>query len=169
MPRVVSRYGDDGAYRVDSAKVLGTILHLHPDTPYIYQGEELGMTTAPFASAEDFQDIESLDRHRRVMHAADAQADYRQLLAEDPALFVFTRRFKAPSCWCWATSAPSRWRWPYRPLTRVCGRRQRYCWTPVHPPQPRSTAAGIAAGWHRWCWARGRLASTDVAVVGRYG
>ena len=46
QPRVVSRFGDDGEYRVASAKMLGTVLHLHRGTPYVYQGEELGMTNA---------------------------------------------------------------------------------------------------------------------------
>jgi oligo-1,6-glucosidase len=59
QPRVVSRFGDDGEHRVASAKALATLLHLHRGTPYIYQGEELGMTNAPFASLEDFHDIES--------------------------------------------------------------------------------------------------------------
>ena len=59
----MSRFGDDGAHRVRSAKLLGTILHLHRGTPFIYQGEELGMTNAPFASVEDFQDIESLNHY----------------------------------------------------------------------------------------------------------
>ena len=58
QPRVVSRYGDDGAYRVESAKMLGTVLHLHRGTPYVYQGEELGMTNAPFAGDR------RLPRHR---------------------------------------------------------------------------------------------------------
>ena len=48
QPRVVSRFGDDGEHRVRSAKLLGTVLHLHRGTPYVYQGEELGMTNAPF-------------------------------------------------------------------------------------------------------------------------
>jgi oligo-1,6-glucosidase len=60
QPRAVSRFGDDGAYRVQSAKMLGTILHLHRGTPYIYQGEEIGMTNVPFEGPEDFQDIHSL-------------------------------------------------------------------------------------------------------------
>ena len=62
----MSRFGDDGAYRVESAKMLATVLHLHRGTPYIYQGEELGMTNAPFDSIDDFRDIESLN------HYADA-------------------------------------------------------------------------------------------------
>ncbi len=63
QPRIVSRFGDDGAYRVRSAKLLATILHLHRGTPYVYQGEELGMTNAPFEGIEDFRDIESLNFH----------------------------------------------------------------------------------------------------------
>ncbi len=61
QPRVVSRFGDDGAHRVRSAKLLGTLLHLHRGTPYVYQGEELGMTNAGFAGFEDFVDIESVN------------------------------------------------------------------------------------------------------------
>ncbi len=63
QPRAVSRFGDDGAYRVQAAKLLATVLHLHRGTPYIYQGEELGMTNFPFASIEDFQDVESLNHY----------------------------------------------------------------------------------------------------------
>ena len=52
QPRVVSRFGDDAAeYRVRSAKMLGTVLHLHRGTPYVYQGEELGMTNAAVRAA----------------------------------------------------------------------------------------------------------------------
>jgi oligo-1,6-glucosidase len=61
QPRVVSRFGDDGEHRVRSAKMLGTVLHLHRGTPYVYQGEELGMTNAPFASIDDYRDIQSLN------------------------------------------------------------------------------------------------------------
>ncbi len=61
QPRAVSRFGDDGQYRVESAKLLGTVLHLHRGTPYVYQGEELGMTNVPFADASSFKDIESLN------------------------------------------------------------------------------------------------------------
>ena len=66
QPRVVSRWGDDGRWRVESATMIATVLHLHRGTPYVYQGEELGMTNAPFATIEDFRDIESLN------HYADA-------------------------------------------------------------------------------------------------
>jgi oligo-1,6-glucosidase len=59
QPRQVSRFGDDGAYRLPSAKLLGTFLHLLQGTPYIYQGEEIGMTNVAFESIADYNDIES--------------------------------------------------------------------------------------------------------------
>jgi oligo-1,6-glucosidase len=67
QPRVVSRFGDDGEYRVRAAKMLGTVLHLHRGTPYVYQGEELGMTNAPFAGIADFRDIESLNYYAEAV------------------------------------------------------------------------------------------------------
>jgi oligo-1,6-glucosidase len=71
QPRTVSRFGDDGPYRVESAKMLATILHLHRGTPYIYQGDELGMTNAPFGGIEDFRDIESLNHYAAAVAAGD--------------------------------------------------------------------------------------------------
>ncbi len=74
QPRVVSRFGDDGRYRVQSATLLATVLHLHRGTPYIYQGEELGMTNFPFRRIEQFQDIESLNHYAEaVAHGRDPQ------------------------------------------------------------------------------------------------
>jgi oligo-1,6-glucosidase len=67
QPRVVSRFGDDGAYRVEAAKMLGTVLHLHRGTPYVYQGEELGMTNAPFDSIDAFRDIEALGQYAQAV------------------------------------------------------------------------------------------------------
>jgi oligo-1,6-glucosidase len=67
QPRAVSRFGDDGQWRERSAKLLGTVLHLHRGTPYVYQGEELGMTNHPFGGIEDFQDIESLNHHEQAV------------------------------------------------------------------------------------------------------
>jgi oligo-1,6-glucosidase len=64
QPRAVSRFGDDGAeHRVNSAKTLATVQHMHKGTPYIYQGEELGMTNTCFSSIEQYRDIESLRYH----------------------------------------------------------------------------------------------------------
>jgi oligo-1,6-glucosidase len=68
QPRVVSRFGDDSEqYRVLSAKMLATVLHLHRGTPYVYQGEELGMTNAVFTAISDFRDIESLNYYAAAM------------------------------------------------------------------------------------------------------
>ena len=62
QPRVVSRFGDDSdEHRVASAKTLATVLHLHRGTPYVYQGEELGMTNAGFTSLDQYADLESLN------------------------------------------------------------------------------------------------------------
>ncbi|WP_131972555.1 glycoside hydrolase family 13 protein [Exiguobacterium sp. B203-G5 25_7] len=58
QPRVVSRFGDDTTYRVESAKMLATLLHMLKGTPYIYQGEEIGMTNVAFESIEEYEDIE---------------------------------------------------------------------------------------------------------------
>jgi oligo-1,6-glucosidase len=61
QPRAVSRFGDDSdEFRVRSAKALATVLHLQRGTPFVYQGEELGMTNVGFASIEDYRDIETL-------------------------------------------------------------------------------------------------------------
>lgn len=64
QPRIVSRWGDDGEHRVVSAKMLATCLHLMQGTPYIYQGEELGMTNVQFDSIEDYRDIETMNMYR---------------------------------------------------------------------------------------------------------
>jgi len=61
QPRAVSRFGDDGQHWAASAKLLGAILHLQRGTPFIYQGEEIGMTNSPFTSLADLRDIESLN------------------------------------------------------------------------------------------------------------
>ncbi len=64
QPRVVSRFGDDGAYRELSAKMLGTCLHMMKGTPYIYQGEELGMTNVRFDTIGQYEDIETLGAYK---------------------------------------------------------------------------------------------------------
>ena len=66
QPRVVSRFGDDGQYRELSAKVLAGILHLHRGTPFIYQGEELGMTNMRFAAIDEYRDIEAVNYFREA-------------------------------------------------------------------------------------------------------
>ncbi|HFQ5296206.1 TPA: alpha-glucosidase [Vibrio vulnificus] len=64
LPRVVSKYGDDQRYRVESAKMLATALHFLKGTPYIYQGEEIGMTNVAFESLEQYKDIETLNFYK---------------------------------------------------------------------------------------------------------
>ena len=61
QPRSVSRFGNDGEYRELSAKMLATCLHMMQGTPYIYQGEELGMTNVPFEDISDFRDLDSIN------------------------------------------------------------------------------------------------------------
>lgn len=67
QPRCVSRYGNDGAYRERSAKMLATCLHMMQGTPYVYQGEELGMTNVPFESVEDFRDLDSINAYHELV------------------------------------------------------------------------------------------------------
>ncbi|NCB57353.1 MAG: alpha,alpha-phosphotrehalase [Gammaproteobacteria bacterium] len=61
QPRIVSRFGHEGEYREKSAKMLATALHMLQGTPYIYQGEEIGMTNPHFSRIDDYRDVESLN------------------------------------------------------------------------------------------------------------
>ncbi len=63
QPRVVSRYGNDGKYHKESAKMLATTIHMMQGTPYIYQGEEIGMTNPYFKRIEDYRDVESINMY----------------------------------------------------------------------------------------------------------
>ena len=67
QPRLVSRFGNDTQYRVESAKMLATFIHLQQGTPYVYQGEEIGMTNVAFDSIHDYQDIESLNLYKELV------------------------------------------------------------------------------------------------------
>lgn len=67
QPRAVSRFGDDGRYRVESAKMLATFLHLLQGTPYVYQGEEIGMTNVRFESISAYRDIETVNMYREFV------------------------------------------------------------------------------------------------------
>lgn len=76
QPRIVSRLGNDSPkYREVSAKMLATCLHMMQGTPYIYQGEELGMTNVPFESLEDFRDIESINAFHEITEAGIVPPD----------------------------------------------------------------------------------------------
>lgn len=67
QPRSVSRFGDDGRFRVESAKMLATFIHMLQGTPYIYQGEEIGMTNVAFESIDDYRDIQTLNLYRECV------------------------------------------------------------------------------------------------------
>ncbi|QLB21576.1 alpha,alpha-phosphotrehalase [Vespertiliibacter pulmonis] len=66
QPRIVSRFGDEGQYRTISAKMLAMVLHGMQGTPYIYQGEEIGMTNPNFTTIEDYRDVESLNAYQML-------------------------------------------------------------------------------------------------------
>jgi oligo-1,6-glucosidase len=67
QPRAVSRFGNDRRFRVESAKLLATFTHMLQGTPYIYQGEEIGMTNVAFETIEDYRDVETLNIYREVV------------------------------------------------------------------------------------------------------
>lgn len=72
QPRAVSRFGNDAPqYRELSAKMLGTCLHMMKGTPYVYQGEELGMTNAGFTELDQYQDLESINAYRTYVAEGD--------------------------------------------------------------------------------------------------
>lgn len=82
QPRAVSRFGDDSPeHRVNSAKTLATVLHLHKGTPYIYQGDEFGMTNSPFTEIGHYQDVESLNYHAQATGRGVVEAEVLRSLA----------------------------------------------------------------------------------------
>ncbi len=75
QPRIVSRLGDDGKYREQSAKMLATTLHMMNGTPYIYQGEEIGMTNHNFATIDDYRDVESLNAYQSMQNDGKSEQE----------------------------------------------------------------------------------------------
>ncbi len=75
QPRAVSRFGNDGQYRIESAKLLATFAHLLQGTPYIYQGEEIGMTNVAFESINDYRDIETHHMYREMVEEKGMSPD----------------------------------------------------------------------------------------------
>ncbi|MBT2655926.1 alpha-glucosidase [Bacillus sp. ISL-18] len=69
QPRSVSRFGNDGKYRKESAKMLATFLLTLEGTPYIYQGEEIGMTNPQFQSIQDYRDIETINYYQQAVES----------------------------------------------------------------------------------------------------
>jgi oligo-1,6-glucosidase len=82
QPRAVSRFGDDSPqFRRDSATCLATLLHLHRGTPYVYQGQEIGMANHPFRTLDDFADVESLNHYVHAVSMGDDPAHVLAALA----------------------------------------------------------------------------------------
>ncbi|WP_340393435.1 alpha-glucosidase [Paenibacillus sp. FSL E2-0190] len=73
QPRMLSRFGDDKLYPKESAKMLATLLHTLQGTPYIYQGEEIGMTNVQFDSINDYKDIEILNMYKEYLAAGHSE------------------------------------------------------------------------------------------------
>ncbi|WP_433744823.1 alpha,alpha-phosphotrehalase [Falsibacillus pallidus] len=80
QPRIVSRYGNDGEYRVESAKMLATAMHMLQGTPYIYQGEEIGMTNPKFTSIEEYRDVESLNIYNILLEQGKSKEEILEIL-----------------------------------------------------------------------------------------
>ncbi|KPB04217.1 alpha,alpha-phosphotrehalase [Bacillus sp. CHD6a] len=80
QPRVVSRYGDDGKYHNKSAKMLATSMHMMRGTPYIYQGEEFGMTNPGFTKISDYRDVESLNIFNLKKEAGMSEEEILEIL-----------------------------------------------------------------------------------------
>lgn len=81
QPRIVSRMGDEGVYWKKSAKMLAGMIHLMRGTPYIYQGEEIGMLNAHYTSIEQYQDVESLNYYQILLDKGSTKEEALEVLA----------------------------------------------------------------------------------------
>jgi trehalose-6-phosphate hydrolase len=82
QPRVVSRFGDDGTYRAESAKMLATTIHLMKGTPFIYQGEEIGMTNPKFNDLDEYRDVESLNMYPILKENGKSHQEIMEILKQ---------------------------------------------------------------------------------------
>ena len=81
QPRAVSRFGDEGKYWAESAKMLAAAIYLMRGTPYIYQGEELGMTNPHYTSIDQYRDVESLNYYRILLDNGKTSEEALEILA----------------------------------------------------------------------------------------
>ncbi|MEJ4046905.1 alpha,alpha-phosphotrehalase [Erwinia sp. SLM-02] len=81
QPRIVSRFGDEGKLRVTSAKMLAMVLHGMQGTPYIYQGEEIGMTNPGFTDMQQYRDVESLNMYAELKSTGRSDEELLRILA----------------------------------------------------------------------------------------
>ena len=82
QPRAISRFGDDENFHDESAKMLAAAIHFMRGTPYIYQGEELGMTNAKFTSIEQYRDVESLNYYKILREQGKSEAEALKIIGE---------------------------------------------------------------------------------------
>lgn len=82
QPRAVSRFGDDKRYRKESAKMLAACTHLMRGTPYIYQGEELGITNAGFTEISQYRDVESLNYYQIMLDSGKTKEEALEILRQ---------------------------------------------------------------------------------------
>lgn len=80
QPRIVSRYGNDKEYHTESAKMLATTIHMMQGTPYIYQGEEIGMTNPYFDRLEDYRDVESINMYHILKEKGKTEEEILSIL-----------------------------------------------------------------------------------------
>ncbi|MGM0837497.1 MAG: alpha,alpha-phosphotrehalase [Bacillota bacterium] len=80
QPRIVSRYGNDKEYHQESAKMLASSMHMMQGTPYIYQGEEFGMTNPGYVKISDYRDVESLNTYRLKMEDGMSEEEILEIL-----------------------------------------------------------------------------------------
>lgn len=81
QPRIVSRMGDEGRYWKESAKMLAASIHLMQGTPYIYQGEEIGMTNPHYDTIEKYRDVESVNYYRILLDQGKSSREALEILA----------------------------------------------------------------------------------------
>ena len=82
QPRAISRFTNDTTYHKESAKVLAGLIHLMRGTPYIYQGEEIGITNAGFKDIDSYRDVESLNYYRILREAGKTEAEALEIIGE---------------------------------------------------------------------------------------
>ena len=82
QPRAVSRFGDDGKYHQESAKMLATTLFMMQGTPYIFQGEEIGMTNPNFTSIDQYRDVESLNAYKILQEEGKTEEEIIAILQQ---------------------------------------------------------------------------------------
>lgn len=80
QPRIVTRYGNDGEFHEESAKMLATTIHMMQGTPYIYQGEEFGMTDPKFKDISQYRDVETLNYYRIMKEQGVPEADIMEII-----------------------------------------------------------------------------------------